>query len=882
MKWFNILRARLRALFRRESVLQDIEEELRIHVEMETETNIERGMQPDEARAAALKSFGNRGRNTELGYDIRGGGWLETLWQDLRYGARVLLKNPGFTLIAIITLALGIGANTAIFSVVNTALLHPLPYKEPDRLVMLQGEPWMQVEPFLYWREHSQVCEGITAFDGAAFTLTGSTQPERVDGVYVSSDYFQRLGVAAVSGRTFLPEEDRAGKNQVVLLSHGLWQRRFGGDPSIVGKTLTLNDKSYTVVGIIPTGSQFFTNDDSLRFVGRAELWAPLVLSTINPDSEGKRYVAPVARLKPEVTLQQAQAELDTLINRLKQEHPDFFPTDLRWGGVKLSLLLTQVVQHFRLSLLVLFAAVGFVLLIACANVANLLLAHAMARQKETAIRAALGASRFRLVRQFLAESVLLSVLGGSLGLLLAHWGLDLIVALIPGDIPRVEKISIDQTVLVFTLMVSLLTGLVFGLAPALAASKPDLHEMLKEGGRTSTGGIGRNRTLSLLVVSEAALALVLLIGAGLMIHSFLRLNSVNPGVNPENVLTMSIALPKTKYSTDDQVRLCYQKMLQRIEALPGVLSAGTTGALPVRARWGGTGITVEGRSEVQGINQDTVSPDYFRATGIPLLEGRYFTERDVAGAPAVTIINKALARRYWPGESPLGKRIEVASNKQWLSVVGVVGDVKRQGLEAETEPGYFTPHLQPPAGRHLHSGWNLVVRTASDPMSLAAAVQREVWAVDKDQPVTNIQTLEQVISDSIAPLRFRTLLLGLFAVVALVLATVGIYGVMAYAVMQRTHEIGIRMALGAQLRDVLKLVIGQGMRLALIGIALGLLAASALTRLVKSLLFGVSATDPVTFVIVATLLAGMALLACWLPARRATKVDPMIALRCE
>ena len=807
---------------------------------------------------------------------------MQTLWQDLRYGARVLLKNPGFTLIAIITLALGIGANTAIFSVVNTALLHPLPYKEPDRLVMLQGEPWMQVEPFLYWREHGQVCEGITAFDGAAFTLTGSTQPERVDGVYVSSDYFQRLGVAAVSGRTFLPEEDRAGKNQVVLLSHGLWQRRFGGDPSIVGKTLTLNDKSYTVVGIISTGSQFFTNDDSLRFMGRAELWAPLVLSTINPDSEGKRYVAPVARLKPEVTLQQAQAELDTLINRLKQEHPDFFPTDLRWGGVKLSLLLTQVVQHFRLSLLVLFAAVGFVLLIACANVANLLLAHAMARQKETAIRAALGASRFRLVRQFLAESVLLSVLGGSLGLLLAHWGLDLIVALIPGDIPRVEKISIDQTVLVFILMVSLLTGLVFGLAPALAASKPDLHEMLKEGGRTSTGGFGRNRTLSLLVVSEAALALVLLIGAGLMIHSFLRLNSVNPGVNPENVLTMSIALPKTKYSTDDQVRLCYQKMLQRIEALPGVLSAGTTGALPVSARWDGTGITVEGRSEVQGTNQDTISPDYFRATGIPLLEGRYFTERDVAGAPAVTIINKALARRYWPGESPLGKRIEVASNKQWLSVVGVVGDVKRQGLEAETEPGYFTPHLQPPAGRHLHSGWNLVVRTASDPMSLAAAVQREVWAVDKDQPVTNIQTLEQVISDSIAPHRFRTLLLGLFAVVALVLATVGIYGVMAYAVMQRTHEIGIRMALGAQLRDVLKLVIGQGMRLALIGIALGLLAASALTRLVKSLLFGVSATDPVTFVIVATLLAGMALLACWLPARRATKVDPMIALRCE
>jgi len=807
---------------------------------------------------------------------------MNSLLQDLRYGARVLLKNPGFTLIAIITLALGIGANTAIFSVVNTALLHPLPYKEPDRLVMLQGEPWMQVEPFLYWREHSQVCEGITAFDGAAFTLTGSTQPERVDGVYVSSDYFQRLGVEAVSGRTFLPEEDRAGKNQVVLLSHGLWQRRFGGDPSIVGKTLTMNDKSYTVVGIISTGSQFFTNDDSLRFMGRAELWAPLVLSTINSDSEGKRYVAPVARLKPEVTLQQAQAELDTLINRLKQEHPDFFPTDLRWGGVKLSLLLTQVVQHFRLSLLVLFAAVGFVLLIACANVANLLLAHAMARQKETAIRAALGASRFRLVRQFLAESVLLSVLGGSLGLLLAHWGLDLIVALIPGDIPRVEKISIDQTVLVFTLMVSLLTGLVFGLAPALAASKPDLHEMLKEGGRTSTGGIGRNRTLSLLVVSEAALALVLLIGAGLMIHSFLRLNSVNPGVNPENVLTMSIALPKTKYSTDDQVRLCYQKMLQRIEALPGVLSAGTTGALPVRARWGGTGITVEGRSEVQGTNQDTISPDYFRATGIPLLEGRYFTERDVAGAPAVTIINKALAHRYWPGESPLGKRIEVASNKQWLSVVGVVGDVKRQGLEAETEPGYFTPHLQPPAGRHLHSGWNLVVRTASDPMSLAAAVQREVWAVDKDQPVTNIQTLEQVISDSIAPLRFRTLLLGLFAVVALVLATVGIYGVMAYAVMQRTREIGIRMALGAQLRDVLKLVIGQGMRLALIGIALGLLAASALTRLVKSLLFGVSATDPVTFVIVATLLAGMALLACWLPARRATKVDPMIALRCE
>jgi putative ABC transport system permease protein len=797
----------------------------------------------------------------------------------------MLGKSPGFTAMAVLALALGIGANSAIFSVVNTVLLRPLPYKDPDRLVMVwyhvpqKGLKQFSASPldFIDWRDQSQVFEQMAAFDSLSFNLTGKEEPERIEGARVSASLFPLLGVKAALGRTFLAEEEQPGHERVVILSHGLWQRRFGADPGFIGQTLTLNGSSYTVVGILPA---------SFKFPDKEELWTPLAF---NPEqliesARGGRSLLVIGRLKPAVTLRQGQTEMSTIARRLEQRYP---VTNTGWG-IHLVPLHEQEVEEYRLALLILLGVVGFVLLIACANVANLLLARAATRQKEIAIRTALGATRRHVIRQLLTESLLLAGLGGALGLLLALWGIDLLVAVCPADMPRVQEVRLDGHVLGFTLLVSLLAGVIFGLAPAFQASQPDLNQSLKEGGWKSRALPGRHRIRNLLVVGEVALALVLLIGAGLMIKSFLRVRSVHLGFNPEHVLTMQIALPPSQYAAGHPVSAFYRQLLARIEELPGVQSVGAVTVLPLSGDVSATSFTIEGRpplptGEFLLANYRAISPHYFRTMGIPLLQGRDVAERDGEAAPTVVVINQTMAQRFWPGEQPLGKRLRLKVKGQQISceIVGVVGDVKYAELNAKATPEIYWPYAQ-----NLRPGYTsnmtLVVRTASDPVSMAAAVRSQVQAVDRNQPVFNIKTMEQYVVQAVASWRGATLLLSLFAALALVLAAVGIYSVMSYSVTQRTHEIGVRMALGAEPRDVLRLVVGQGMMLTLIGVIAGLAAAFALTRVMSEMLYGVSPTDPTTFAAIALLLAAVALMASYIPARRATKVDPMVALRYE
>jgi putative ABC transport system permease protein len=825
---------------------------------------------------------------------------MDNLWQDLRYGIRMLLRSPGFTLVGVLALALGIGANTAIFSVVNAVLLRPLPYPDPDRLVLLSenfsrlglNRISVSAPEFIDYRDRSQSFERVAAYKYLNFNLTGVDEPERILGASVSAGLFTLLGINPSRGRAFLPEEDQPGGHPVVVLSHGLWQRRFGADPSVVGKTLRLNGNHMTVVGIMPPGFQF---------PAQAELWAPIVFNDDALRQRQSRSLRVIARLKPDVTLKQAQAEMSTFARQLTQQYPDIYLESNGWS-ITLTPLREQMVGNLRTTLLVLLGAVGFVLLIACANVANLLLARAAARQKEIAIRTALGAGRRRLVRQLLTESVLLALVGGTLGLLLALWGIDLLAALRPPGIPALVKISVDAPVLAFTILTSLLTGILFGLAPALAASKLDLNESLKEGGRGAAGSRGRHRLGSILVISEVALALVLLIGAGLLIKGFLRLRSVDPGFNPKNVLVTWTVLSPSKYPDRTQVADFYQTLLARIEALPGVQFVGATNDLPLSGDNSSWGFTTEAHprpapGEVLEANYRVASPNYFRAMGISLVRGRFFTEFDNESAPGAVIINETMARRFWSDEDPIGKRMKLGSpdpqhtwDGLWLTIVGVVGDVKHFGLAADARPEMYVTYLQNPwrglpAAPYMTVVWrgvSLVVRVAAEPTALAAAVRRAVWSVDKDQPVFGVNTIEQVLSNSVAQRRFTMLLLSLFAALALVLAALGIYGVMSYAVTQRTREIGIRMSLGAQPSDALRLVLKQGLGLALVGVGIGLAAAFTLTRVLSGLLYSVSATDPATFAGISLLLAAVALLACYIPARRATRVDPMVALRYE
>jgi putative ABC transport system permease protein len=810
---------------------------------------------------------------------------MATLWQDLHYGARMLIRNPAFAFVAVLTLGLGIGANTAIFSVVNVVLLQPLPYESPQQLVRIGGANQrtgqqmgsFSPQDFYDWRERNTVFESIAAYDGWSPSLTGVGEPEKIEAGRVSASFFSILRAQPATGRAFLPSEEERGNHLVVVLSHRLWQRRFGADPNIVGKQITLSATSYTVIGVMP--ASFQTPRLTGAMLVEPELWAPFAPDLNDWTRDSRAVDAGIARLKPGVSLEQAGAEMKAIAGQLEQQYPE----TNAGAGVSIASLHESLVGKSRTALLIFLVAVGFVLLIACANVANLLLARAASRQKEIAIRTALGAGRARIIRQLLTESILLAALGGALGLLFALWSTDLLVAGASDVLPRLGEIRMSGLALGFNALVSLVTGIAFGLAPALQASKPELNEMLKEGGRTSGAGMRSRRARNLLVISEVAVSLVLLVGAGLLIKSFLRLQEVKPGFNPQHVLAMEMFLPGAKYPEEYQHAAFFEQVLTRTRSLKGVEAAGVVSVLPISENYDRFGFTVENeppvpRGEGPSADRYMVSSGYLQALGIPLLSGRPFNEHDRADAPPVVIVNETFARHYWPGVDAIGKRIRTGDEKNpWREVVGVVADVKQYGLDTPSTLQLYLPHQQSPSQQMV-----LVVRTSGEPLSQIAAVRNEVWAVDKDQPVYNIRTMEQLMSKSVAQRRFNMLLLAVFAAVAMALAAIGLYGVMAYSVTQRTHEIGIRMALGAQSADVLKMVVGQGMMLAFVGVALGLTAAFGLTRVMSSLLYGVSATDSATFAGVALLLSLVAFVACYIPARRATRVDPMVALRYE
>jgi predicted permease len=818
---------------------------------------------------------------------------MEILWHDLCYGIRMLFKHAGFTAVAILSLALGIGANSAIFSVTNALLLRPLTYEDADRLVILWNrspglnvaQDWFSPGQYLDVKAQNQVFDQVAITIGVSFNLTGQGTPEHVDGARVSSSFFPTLGASAMLGRVLLPEEDEPGKPLTVILSHGFWQRRFGSDPEAIGKTLTLNGNNFTVVGVMP--AEFSLNKEVMPAVNgiqNADLLLPLPMSESARTNRGNEDFNIFARLKQGITVAQAQAEMDIIADRMKQEYPGNYPPN---GGLTISVvpLLEQVVGDIGQALPVLFGAVSFVLLIACANVANLLLARATVRQKEIAIRTAVGASRLRILRQLLTESVALALMGGLAGLLIALWAIKALRSFGPENIPRLNEVGIDGRVMAFTCLVAVLTGIIFGLAPALRASRVDLNESLKEGGRNSGGASGRShrRLRKLLVISEVALSLVLLIGAGLLIRSYQRILDANPGFNPRNLLSLRLSLPASKYATPDSITSFYQRVGERIKGLPGVESVGTTYSLPMSSvAFAWEPISIEGyvpKTADDSIisNVRIVSPGYFRTMGIRLLEGRYFDEHDRKGGMETVIVDEALAQRFWPNEDPLGKRLQGGKAGPWRTVVGVISDAKEYSLEKEPPITVYYPFDQVTA-RSMY----LLVRTASDPAQMTPAIIEEIQASDPEMPAFDLSTMEQRLHDSLARRRFSMLLLGVFAVTALVLAAIGIYGVISYSVTQRTHEIGIRMALGAQPGNILNLVIRQALILVSFGTAIGLTGAFALTRVMSSLLYGVSATDRLTFVVTPLLLGGIALLASYIPARRAAKVNPMVALRYE
>ncbi|HSO76107.1 MAG TPA: ABC transporter permease [Blastocatellia bacterium] len=807
---------------------------------------------------------------------------MQKLKQDLIYAFRMLYKNRGFTAVALLALALGIGANTAIFSVVNSVLLRPLPYRDPQRLIMVfqnyqqRGGPereWASPADFRDFRDQAGSFENVAALLGWQPTLTGRDEPEDLQGAAVSHDTFAMLGVEPVLGRGFAADEDRAGAERVVVLSHELWQRRFASDPLIIGKNLTLAGESFTVIGVMP--SRF-----SFPILTGTEIWRTVtpVLAAQPGCDRGCVILRLIARLKTGVTLDAARAEMNAINQQMAERYPD----TNKGVGSTLVTLHEQLVGDVRPAMLVLLSAVALVLLIACANVANLLLARAAAREKEVAIRAALGATRARLIRQHLTESLLLAVLGGAFGLLMAFWMVDLLVSFAPDGTPRLDEIAIDKSVLAFTFGVAVLTGLIFGLAPAVLSSRTNFNNALKEGGRDTSATSRGNRVRSALVVSEVALALMLLVGAGLLIKSFVNLQRVDPGFNPRSVLRADVILPRTRYPDRNQPAAFYKQLLDRVTAMPGVQAAGAVSTMPLGGGGTDSDFGIEGRPPAEpGKPQvawfSSATPDYFRAMGIRLLRGREFLESDNAAAPRVAVISEAMAQRYFPDEDPLGKRLVFGGGKDLREIVGIISDIKFFGLNKDARPSMYFPHAQTPS-----RGMSLLVRTEGAPMTLAAAIRAQVSELDRDLAVSNVMTMEELVAGSLAEPRFTLLLLGVFAAVAMLLSAIGVYGVVSYSVTQRSHEIGVRMALGAQMRDVLKLVVTEGMTLVMAGVAIGLAAAFALTRVMESLLFGVSATDFTTFAFTSLCLAIVALGACFVPARRATKVDPMVALRYE
>ena len=816
---------------------------------------------------------------------------METLWYDLSHGVRTLLKNPGFMAVAVLSLAIGIGANSAIFSVTNALLLRPLPYKDADRLVILWSrspglnvpQDWFSPGQYLDVKTQNSVFDETSISIGGSFNLTGQGTPEHVDGARISSSLFALLSANPALGRVFLPEEDEPGKPPTVILSYGFWQRHFGGDLGVIGRALTLNGNDFTVVGVMPAA--FSLNKEVMPAVNgiqNADLLVPLPMSESARATRGNEDFNIFAKLKPGISIAQAQAEMDIIADRMKQQYPGNYPPN---GGLTISVvpLLQQVVGDISLALRVLFGAVGFVLLIACANVANLLLSRAAVRQKEIAIRAAVGASRLRLIRQLLTESMVLALAGGVAGMGIAFLTIKALRVFGPDNVPRLNEVGIDFRVMAFTCFIALLTGVFFGLAPALRASRVDLNEVLKEGGRSGASGRGGHRTRKLLVVSEVALSLLLLIGAGLLIRSYQRVWSAYPGFDPQNVLSLRLSLPAVKYPKPESITPFFRRVVERLNEVPEVESVATTYSLPmstVALAW--EPIAIEGyvpksAQELIISNVRIVSHDYFRTMRIPLLRGRYFDEHDTKGAPETVIVDETLAERFWPNEDPIGKRLQRGGSASWRTVVGVISDAKQYSSEKEPPIAVYYPSEQSVA-RNMF----LVIRTTRDPAGMTSTITQEIQSLDPEMPVFDVSTMDQRLHDSLARRRFSMFLLGVFAVIASFLAAIGIYGVMAYSVNERTHEIGIRLALGAQPANVLRLVIRQALALTSLGIAIGLTGAFALTRVMSSLLYGVSATDGFTFVITPLVLGMVALLASYIPARRAARVDPMIALRCE
>ena len=804
---------------------------------------------------------------------------MGTLSQDVRYALRMFARNKGVVTIAVIALALGIGANTAIFSLVNAVLLKPLPFARPNELVQISGTgPQLDKIPsspanFLEWKEQNRVFARMAAYNGQIFTLLGGDAPQRIHGLRASADFFDLLGVHPALGRSFVAQEDEFGRNTVVVLSHEFWQTRFGANRGVIGQQLLLNDKNYTVIGVMPAG---FTFPDP-----RIQVWTPMGFSPAERAIRDTNFLSVIGRLRDGVTLKQARAEMNLLARQQGQQHPE-----LNAGSeVKLVTLLEETVGEIRPVLFVMSGAVVCVLIICCANIANLLLALGAHRRKEIAVRSALGASRGRIVRLLLTESVLLALLGGVLGCALAYYGINLLVALKPENLPRLNEVAIDFRVLAFTASLSLLTGILFGLAPAWQLATPRLSGALQDSQRGGTAGPATHRLRSLLVIAEVALSLMLLIAAGLLIQTFIRIASVKPGFRPENVLTVALALPESRYSDVSKRAVFFQRLLERVREIPGVQAAGVVSDLPL---FGGssTGFDVEGRplaapSERPMSEYRLASPDYFRAMGIELLAGRFFNEQDRADKPQVAIINETLARKFFGQQNPIGKRIGLSRPMDWREVVGVVRDVKNYGLTEAVKPECYVPYLQsaPDYLAGVSSWVAMMVRTESSPLGYATAIKREVQMLDKDQPISSVKTLNEYLAQSVAQRRFNMELLAIFAAVALVLAAIGIYGVIAYTATERTKEIGIRMALGAQAGDVLKLIVRQGLFLTLVGVGIGVAGAFALTRVISNLLFGVRPTDPPTFIGLSLFLILISLLACYLPARRASKMNPVKAL---
>ncbi len=873
------------------NIPEEVDDELRFHLESLVGENIAAGMSPEQAERAALSRFGDveRIRDTcetidqQLERERRRADMWDTLMQDLRYAMRALRRNPGFTLVAIVTLALGIGANTAIFSVVNGVLLRPLPYSEPDRLVRLftafRGsgtERYSMSQPeFMDYKGLGHVFENAAAFTGVGFTLTGNGEPERVRGISATRDLLPVLGIVPARGRNFQNDDGRQGTEPVVIISHDYWQNRFGSDERMLGKSLLLNGISRRVIGILPPGASFT----------RAEAFIPLY---INPDSMSGRssnYLSGVARLKPGVAVEQAQRELNALTARSNVQYASAYPASMGYAATVISMR-EEIVGEIKPALLILLGAVGLVLLIACANVANLLLARGETRQREVAVRQALGAARSRIIRQLLTESTLLAVLGGAAGMALAWWGLRSILAISPDSIPRVTEIHIDLTVGLVTLAIAVITGLLFGLAPAMQLTRTDLQSTLKEGTRGGTVG-GRHSLGRVLVIGEIALAVVVVVGAALLVRSFTALRAVDPGFAPDHLLVVDMAIPASRYDTAATTAF-YRQLIERLGALPGVQSVAAASEVPPVADGNNWDVAVLGRARAQGEtapspNVRYVTPEYFKTLGVGVKSGRAFGPEDRGSTAPVVVINEATAKEIWPAANAVGQQVRFSEKQPWMTVVGVVRDARSAGLGKPVPSELFILHEQLPAlvGGAARTMY-VVVRTAGDPTAMTAPARRVIKEMDPQLAITGIRSMDTMLAESVARERFTVTLLGGFGFVALALAAIGIYGIMSYGVKRRTREIGIRMALGAAQRDVLSLIVRQGMTLALLGLATGVVSALMLSRLMTSLLFGISANDPLTYVVTAVLLTAVAFAATWLPARRAVLTDPSVALRAE